>query len=86
MGKGPFWRESVWSAAEVLCRSCGVPCTLLRIRAHPLTMKAKLILLVSGLVSVLAGVCYIATCYLLLQLGAGILDYLEAIVQIADLS
>lgn len=49
-------------------------------------MKAKLILLVSGLVSVLAGVCYIATCYLLLQLGAGILDYLDAIVQIADLS
>lgn len=49
-------------------------------------MRAKILLLVSTLATFVALVCYIATCYLLLMLGAGILDYLGAIVEIADLS
>jgi hypothetical protein len=49
-------------------------------------MKAKLLLLVSLLGTVLAGVCYYLVLVLALEVGQQVLDYLDAVMEIAQLS
>lgn len=49
-------------------------------------MKAKLILLASLLATVLAGVCYYLVLVLALAVGQQVLDYLDAVMEIAQLS
>lgn len=49
-------------------------------------MKAKLLLLVSFLSTVLAGLCYYLLLTLALDVGQQVLDYLDAVMEIAQLS
>ena len=49
-------------------------------------MKAKLLLLVSLVSTVLAGLCYYLLLVLALDVGQQVLDYLDAVMEIAQLS
>jgi len=86
VGKGPLRERSQSERSEVLCRSCGLPAHLLSLLADGPSMKAKLLLLVSLLGTVLAGVCYYLVLVLALEVGQQVLDYLDAVMEIAQLS
>jgi hypothetical protein len=86
VGKGPLREILPSERSEVLWRSCELLASLLRLGRDGRPMKAKLLLLASLLSTVLAGLCYFLLLTLALDVGQQVLDYLDAVMEIAQLS
>lgn len=86
VGKGQLRERCQPERSEVLCRSCGVPAHLLSLTPHSGPMKAKMLMLANAVGLLLTLLCYVWAMQTALTIGNQVLDYLDAVMEIAQLS